>query len=246
MSYNLRKHAATTELLALVERNPVDVLCLQEGDGVRMPQQIGELKLASATYKNSLGLAIYYRPDRFTALESHAFTLRKSIHDRVLQPAIERLLTTRFVDLVSGQDIQLASFHASPLSATNLLRRRQIGQALDHLAALSNGSPTLMTGDFNYPLLRGPLIRQAERAGFSLNLSDGPTYFYTKSIAYHFDFLLSRGFDVQLVETLGRGLSDHRPILMTTEILKRAGLNLPEIGSAEAAGPTASVFDEVE
>jgi endonuclease/exonuclease/phosphatase (EEP) superfamily protein YafD len=230
MSYNLRKHAATSELRDLVGRNPVDILCIQEGDASRMPAEIGELTLAGATYKNSLGLAIYYRPDVFEARESHAFTLRKSIHDRVLQPAIERLLTTRFVELASGKEIQLASFHASPLSASNLMRRRQIGQSLAHLTGLSDGSPILMTGDFNYPLLRGPLIRQVEKLGYSLNLSDGPTYFYTKSIAYHFDFLLSKGFDVQLVETLGKGLSDHRPIVMTAEILDRTGASPADTG----------------
>src|SRR6195952_1639365 len=148
MSYNLRRHAATAELLELVERYPVDALTLQEGDGVRMPTEIGELRLASATYKSELGLAIYYRPSRFTALESHAFALRKAVHDRFLLPGIERLLTTHLVDVDTGQDVQLASFHASPLSATNLLRRRQIKSALTHLSDLSHGAPTLMAGDF--------------------------------------------------------------------------------------------------
>ncbi|MCU1478428.1 MAG: exonuclease [Subtercola sp.] len=247
MSYNLRRHAATAELLELIERYPVDALTLQEGDGVRMPTEIGELRLASATYKSELGLAIYYRPSRFTALDSHAFALRRAVHDRVLLPGIERLLTTHLVDVESGQDVQLASFHASPLSATNLLRRRQIASALTHLNDLSDGAPTLMAGDFNYPILRNKLIKQVESAGYSLSLSDGPTYFYTKSIAYHFDFLTSKGLDIQLVETLPQGLSDHRPIMVTAEILKRAKLQGPAPTDAGAtATATDQVFDEVE
>src|ERR1700712_2777910 len=144
MSYNLRRHAATAELDRLVERYPVDALTLQEGDGVRMPTEIGPLKLASATYKSELGLAIYYRPERFTALESHAFALRRAVHDRFLLPGIERLLTTHLVDAETGQQVQLASFHASPLSATNLLRRRQIKAALLHLDTLSPEAATPM------------------------------------------------------------------------------------------------------
>ncbi|QWT25237.1 endonuclease/exonuclease/phosphatase family protein [Subtercola sp. PAMC28395] len=246
MSYNLRRHAATAELLELVARHPVDALTLQEGDGVRMPEEIGDLKLASATYKSELGLAIYYRPERFTALDSHAFSLQRALHDRVLLPGIERLLTTRLVDVNTGQDLQLASFHASPLSATNLMRRRQIAGALKHLSELSGDVPTLMAGDFNYPLLRNKLIKQVEDAGYSLSLSDGPTYFYTKSIAYHFDFLTSKGLDIQLVETLPQGLSDHRPILVTTEILKRAGLDSPAARhSGDDQSPHDPVLDEV-
>ncbi|WP_253259576.1 endonuclease/exonuclease/phosphatase family protein [Subtercola boreus] len=236
MSYNLRRHAAVAELEELVLRHPVDALCLQEGEGTRMPEQIGELQLSAATYKSELGLAIYYRPDRFTALDSHAFTLRKALHDRVLLPGIERLLTTRLVDLQSGQDVQLASFHASPLSATNLLRRQQIAQAHVHLTELTGDVPTVMTGDFNYPLLRSRLIKQVEKAGFSLSLSDGPTYYYSKSIAYHFDFATSKGMDVQLVETLPKGLSDHRPILITAEILKRQNLHEQQAQDLQDAG----------
>lgn len=246
MSYNLRRHAAVAELQELVERYPVDALCLQEGDGTRMPAQVGELQLAAATYKSELGLAIYYHPDRFTALDSHAFTLRKAMHDRVLLPGIERLLTSRLVDLQSGQDVQLASFHASPLSATNLLRRQQIAQAHVHLTELTGDIPTVMTGDFNYPLLRGRLIKQVEKAGYSLSLSDGPTYYYSKSVAYHFDFATSKGMDVQLVETLPKGLSDHRPILITAEILKRQNLQQPEGSQDAGLDPQDPVYGGVE
>ncbi|RFA23720.1 hypothetical protein B7R25_01695 [Subtercola boreus] len=247
LSYNLRRHAAVAELVDMVEQYPVDALCLQEGDGVRMPAEIGDLQLAAATFKSELGLAIYYRPDRFTALDSHAFTLHKAMHDRVLLPGIERLLTTRLVDLQSGQDVQLASFHASPLSATNLLRRRQIAQAHLHLTELAGDDvPTVMTGDFNYPLLRSKLIKEVEKSGYSLSLSDGPTYYYSKSVAYHFDFATSKGMDVQLVETLPKGLSDHRPILITAEVLNRPARHEAAETQDADTDPHNPVFDGVE
>ena len=76
ISYNLRKHSAIGELIALVERYEPDLLCLQECDTLDIPDEIGLLHLADSTTRNRLGLAIYYRKDRFTAVETRTFALK--------------------------------------------------------------------------------------------------------------------------------------------------------------------------
>ena len=65
ISYNLRKHRAAGELTALAQRYGADVLCLQECDTADMPASIGGLKLANATSRNRLGLAVYYRENTY-------------------------------------------------------------------------------------------------------------------------------------------------------------------------------------
>ena len=90
ISYNLRKDRASRELLAITDRFTPDVLCLQEVDTSLLPLTLGSLRLADSTLHNRLGLALYYRDDRFAVVTSQAFELKKSLHDRLLKPAHER------------------------------------------------------------------------------------------------------------------------------------------------------------
>ena len=48
----------------------IDALCLQECDSADLPKTLGPLHLADFTKGNRLGLAMYYRTERFTALET--------------------------------------------------------------------------------------------------------------------------------------------------------------------------------
>lgn len=133
ISYNLRKHRAARELAGLVDRHGADVLCLQEVDTRDMPDMIEGLRLAQATQRNRLGLAVYYRENTFRAIEVRSLALKKSLHDRVLKPAEERMLGVRLHDIDDGREFIVASFHAAPLTALNSLRRHQIRTALTAL-----------------------------------------------------------------------------------------------------------------
>lgn len=175
---------------------------------------MGRLTLVARTTTGEMGLGIYADAARFHVLDSRVFTVRRAFHDRFLLPGIERLLAVRMEDRDSGIVSTVASFHASPLSAVNATRRRQIDEAHRHLRAFSLGSPTLMIGDFNYPLFRAGLTKRVQRDGFTITISDGPTYYYTPRIAYHFDFLTSSRMQVGPMRTLPVGRSDHRPILV--------------------------------
>lgn len=219
ISYNLRKHRAATELAALAERYEPDVLCLQECDSTDIPDTIHGLKLADATSRNRLGLAVYFRENTYRAEAVRAMSLKKSLHDRVLKPAEERLLGVRLHDIDAGHEMIVASFHAAPLTALNSLRRHQIRTALDELDTLGPGLPTLMVGDYNYPVFKENLGQRIRDQGYELNLSDARTYTRYRFFRGHYDFATSVGFEIDKVQTLPQGLSDHKPILVTAKAI---------------------------
>lgn len=224
ISYNLRKHRAVGELTGLVERHSADVLCLQEADTTDIPDVIGGLRLAHATSKNRLGLAVYYRTNTYRAVEVRSLALKKSLHDRVLKPADERMLGVRLHDIDDGREVIVASFHAAPLTALNSLRRHQIRTAIAELGQLGEGLPALMVGDFNYPVFKENLGQRMREQGYELNLSDSRTYTRYRFFRGHYDFVTSAGFAIDRVRTLPQGLSDHLPILVTAhpELARRA------------------------
>ena len=217
VSYNLRKHRAVNELAALDERYSPDLICLQECDTTDLPQHIGRLELASSTSGNRLGLAVYYRPDRFEFRIVRSFALKKSLHDHILRPAHERLVGVRLLDLEHDREVVVASFHAAPLTALNSLRRHQIKSALALLQILGPNLPTLMVGDYNYPVFKDNLAEKVREVGYELTLSDARTYTRYKFFRGHFDLATSVGLDIRSVETLPRGSSDHLPILVDAD-----------------------------
>jgi len=218
ISYNLRKHRAARELEGLVDRHGADVLCLQEADTSDMPELIAGLRLAEATQRNRLGLAVYYRENTFRAIEVRSLALKKSLHDRVLKPAEERMLGVRLHDIDDGREFIVASFHAAPLTALNSLRRHQIRTALAALEQLGEGLPALMVGDYNYPVFKENLGQKVREQGYELSLSDSRTYTRYRFFRGHYDFATSIGFTIERVRTLPQGLSDHLPILVTAEL----------------------------
>jgi endonuclease/exonuclease/phosphatase (EEP) superfamily protein YafD len=217
ISYNLRENHAVGELVDLVGKNALDVLCLQECDTADLPAEMGDLSLADSTKRNRLGLALYYRKSRFTAIRTATFALKKSLHDRILAPAHERLLGTRLIDNEEKREIVVASFHAAPLTALNSLRRNQIRAAHGELRVLGDGLPALMVGDYNYPWFKKNLSERVQESGYDLTLSETRTYTRYKFFRGHFDFATSMGLRIDRVETLPRGASDHMPILVTAE-----------------------------
>jgi endonuclease/exonuclease/phosphatase (EEP) superfamily protein YafD len=220
VSYNLRKNAASHELAELVLQWDPDVLCIQESHTELLPDEIGSLSLADSTKTNRLGLAVYYRRDRFENHATKSFVLKKSLHDRLFTPTHERLLATRMFDTESKSEIIVASFHASPLTARNSLRRTQIRAAHEALHAIGEGLPAVMVGDYNYPLFTNGLVKHVEKSGYDLTLSDRRTYLRYKIFRGHFDFVTSTGITIEKVETLPQGTSDHLPIMITAHVGK--------------------------
>lgn len=215
ISYNLKYHRANGELVDLVNQYDTDVLCVQECYSDLLPDSISRLKLADKTKANRLGLAIYFNPKRFSVLKTRSFPLQKSLHDRLLAPAEERLLVTKLFDKNSGQNVLVGSFHATPPSGSNATRRKQIKSSHEKLLSLSDKtSPVIMVGDYNYPVFRRGLRVCIEKSGYNLSFSDKPTYYLSKYVRGHFDLATSINTQIEKVTTLPRGLSDHAPILV--------------------------------
>ncbi|WP_309064534.1 endonuclease/exonuclease/phosphatase family protein [Microbacterium sp.] len=217
ISYNLRKHRAAPELAALVSEHDPDILCLQECDTRSLPDAVGGLALVEATKGNRLGLALYVRRNTFHVEQVRTIGLKKSLHDRLLKPAHERVLGARLRDIDAGRNLVVASFHAAPLTALNSLRRNQIRAALDELESIGPGLPILMVGDYNYPVFKENLGQTVRDHGYSLTLSDDHTYTRYRVFRGHYDFATSVRFHIDSIRTLPQGTSDHRPILVTAE-----------------------------
>ena len=195
------------------------MLCLQEADTSDLPEEISGLRLAESTQRNRLGLAVYYRENTYRAVDVRALALKKSLHDRVLKPAEERMLGVRLHDIDENLDLIVASFHAAPLTALNSLRRHQIKAGHAELLTMGGEGMTLMVGDFNYPFFTKNLISHLKETGYELTLSNRRTYTRYKVFQGHFDFATSLGLNIESVETLPRGESDHLPILVSAEYL---------------------------
>lgn len=217
LSYNLRKHAAADELDERAERWDPDVICLQEADVESLPTRVEGLRLAAATDRNRLGLALYYRESSYRFVDSVSMGLKKSLHDILFRPAHERLLGVQLFDIDASREITFASFHAAPLTALNSLRRTQIRSALQALERLGPGTPTFMVGDYNYPVFKERLGDQIREHGYDMTLSDTRTYTRYRFFKGHYDFVTSRGLSIGNVETLPQGSSDHLPILVEAE-----------------------------
>lgn len=217
ISYNLRKHAAIGELSALIAEHEPNLLCLQEIDTERLPGDLGPMHLADATRGNRLGLAVYYHHERFEALDTKAFSLKRSLHDIIAKPAHERLLGSLLFDRKHEREVVIGSFHAAPLTALNSLRRTQIHAAHEALDTFGAHLPTLMVGDFNYPWFQEFLSSTVQRSGHEVTLADSRTYTRYKFFRGHFDFATSIGMSLTTVTTLPQGVSDHMPILANAE-----------------------------
>lgn len=214
ISYNLRKHRAVGELEELVRANDPDVLCLQEADVEDLPHAIGQLDFVEGTSTNRLGLAVYVRRNHYRVRATKTIGLKKSLHDRVLKPAHERVLAVRLQDIDDNTEVIVASFHAAPLTALNSLRREQIRVALVELESLGPGLPRLLVGDFNYPVFKERLSQDLRTSGYELIMSDTRTYARYRVFRGYYDFATAVGFTVDSVTTLPQGSSDHLPILV--------------------------------
>lgn len=237
ISYNLHNNNAAGDLGSLVTRHDPDVLCVQEADTRLLPLRIRDLELVESTVDNRQGLAVYLRASRLDPKSTLLVPLEKSIHDRVMKPAQERMVTVLAHDAKHDRDVMLSSFHAAPLTASNSLRRQQISTAFGALQDLGAGVPSVMVGDFNYPLFQAGLERHVGMFGYDVVRSGTSTYHRYGVLRGNYDLALSRGFAASQVESLPQQGSDHLPILVRASVQPVLGVLVPG-----AAVPPASAL----
>jgi len=235
ISYNLHHNNAAGELAPLAALHDPDALCLQEADTAVLPARIGDLELVQSTSDSRLGLAIYLRTSRFDPRSLLTVPLEKSLHDLVMKPGEERLATVRAHDAVHGGEVLISSFHAAPLTASNSLRRQQIRTAFAALHDLGPTLPSLMVGDFNYPLFQSGLAKHVGSFGYDLSRSDTSTYRSYGVLRGRYDLALSRGYQNSIVTSLPQDGSDHLPILVETAV---EPMMEPQPGEFEAVPKT--------
>lgn len=215
ISYNLEKHKAIKELSSLVDSTGAKSICIQEARVQELPERIENLQLIASTPNNRLGLAIYADLKDYSIVNVFTRGFKKTLHDRLAAPAHDRLLGAVLSDKSTGRLSVLASFHASPLTSLNSHRRKQINESLKSIDHIAPGAPFIMAGDYNYPLFRQSLSRSLTDSGYQLTFSNIGTY--QKSIFRgHFDFITSRGYEIDSVKTLPQGSSDHMPIFINS------------------------------
>lgn len=219
ISYNLKYNRANGELEKLVNTYDADILCIQECHADKLPDSIGDLVLGDKTPNYRLNIAIYYRRGRFFITDSSSHVLKKAVLEWIFMPQMERLLITKIYDRISGKEISVGSFHATSHVATNHIRRQQIRAAHQLLEENSEGSPTVMVGDYNYLLFKRGLKMCIEESGYEMTLSDRPTYYFNKYLGVRYDLATSMNAQIERILTLPKSkLSDHAPILVQVAI----------------------------
>jgi len=216
LSYNLWHGRAQGELGTLARARHPDVICIQEARGSSLPAHLGGLTLAVATSRNRLGVALYVKTSRFEVEDALTYKLTTSRHDRLVGGTDHRLAAARVYDKLAGRRIVLGSFHATPFTDSNAVRRQQVDDAHRALGELGPGLPAMMAGDYNHPILLFMLRAHLKRQGIGLA--------HTPSSTFHKEGNIMRGkFDLATVSrlavmsavTLPQGASDHRPVLFT-------------------------------
>ena len=239
LSYNLWEGHGTRELERLVDENRPDVLCVQECDDRHPVERIGDLHLDVQSSGNRLGMATYVA-ERFRTVAARAVSLRRSLHDYVMSPARQRLLISHILDEQSGQRLVVANLHASPLTATNSLRRRQIHASGLEMARIAGTDPRIMVGDYNYPWFQRGLRRRLAADGYRLTTSLSPTYERPRlgfSFTGRFDLACAKGLEVDRVTVLPKGGSDHRPILVRVRLQQNGSIPIAPIAPVAETVP---------
>jgi len=187
---------------------------VQEARAASLPAEVGGLRLAVATSRNRLGVALYVKTARLDVEEALTVQLATSRHDRWVGGTDHRLAATRVRDLATGRGLVLGSFHATPFTDSNAARRRQVDDAHDALRKLGPGLPSIMAGDYNHPILLFMLNQHLRRRGFAMARTVSSTYRRDGNLMRgKFDVATVHGFEVEEAVTLPQGVSDHLPVL---------------------------------
>lgn len=216
LSYNLWHGRAQHELATLARVRDPDVICIQEARGSTLPSHLARLTLAVSTSRNRLGVALYVKTSRFDVEDARTYKLTTSRHDRLVGGTDHRLAAARVYDKLAARQLVVGSFHATPFTDSNAVRRQQVDDAHRALSELGPGLPAIMAGDYNHPILLFMLRTHLKRQGITMAHTPSSTFHKEGSIMRgKFDLATASGLTVVSAVTLPQGASDHRPVLFS-------------------------------
>jgi endonuclease/exonuclease/phosphatase family metal-dependent hydrolase len=237
-SYNLWWHKAYPELPEVAKDQKPTILCLQECYPKELKDKLGTLTLAGAhryvhratehkqtTPQNltggaligNVGLALYYDPKqlKLDSLERLQLPLpwQERNGGRIAQVA-------HFTWIGSGEKCVVVNVHLSALLAPNRARRQQLQEILEWLAQQGGMAPTILAGDFNYPIAPSGLRKIMKQAGFvECGTSHTAPTHVSKLVKGKFDrIFISHNLKEHDYHVLPFGLSDHAPIAATVSL----------------------------
>jgi exodeoxyribonuclease III len=144
--------------------------------------------------------------------------LTTSRHDRFIGGTDHRLAAARLADRITGRAIVVGSFHATPFTDSNAVRRRQVDDAHAALEELGPGLPLVMAGDYNHPILLFMLGTHLARQGMHLVRTTERTYRRDRHpMRGKFDVATISRFVEREATVLPQGVSDHLPVRFTLE-----------------------------
>ncbi len=233
LTYNLLFNQALTPLKDLIKKYRPDIICLQEvlTDEDNLNQLVfNSYKLAD--FSNSFikahdifGIATYYNSKRLIFDESDIYNLPRSWLEAFLvffrgSNDPRNVLKTEF-KTKNGKKIAIYVVHLTPW-ATAKAKLRQIRETIDVFKS-DYSTPTIITGDFNYPYGRKQFEKLINEAGLKESTNNivhtlEAHYFKFFNIRFKLDYVLYKKVKHIRTERLPYRFSDHYPILATFEV----------------------------
>lgn len=227
------------------EKNP-DIICLQEVDTTpatfakieKLGYRLADFSNAFVKFGRIYGVATFYRESMFEFTESKVIFLPKGVIEivafilRIFQTGLRKrtVLRTDFVSKSTKKELTVYNIHLSA-HGTNHIRLKQIKTTLDDVKLNETTDPTILTGDFNYPigrkrleeLLRTYDFREATNTIFFTmggwlkhytffeKLFAGP-FFKIMKHRLKLDYVFYKNLKARSAEKIDAQYSDHYPV----------------------------------
>ena len=198
----------------------VDIMCLQECKIDKLPKRLGGLSLAGAVIGAALlnsdtGLAVYINPTIWAVEDKRTYSLPSMLYEKLLQKKDRpRLQLFRFSHMENQKNqLILGNTHIACLLAGNRGRRIQAVRAAKFTLEFAADTPSILTGDFNYPFAETRMVQAVEQTGLSYVKGATTTPTYNRWPKRTFDRMFTRGLKTDSFAVLPFGNSDHAPIV---------------------------------
>lgn len=246
LTYNTLLNDAVSGLKKIIDDKKPDIICLQEVDTTELTfKQIESLGYKLADYANAFikfgkiyGVATFYNSEKFDFLDSKVIFLPKGIIEavtyilRIFKTGFKKrtVLKTDFKSKVNGEKLTIYNIHLSA-HGTNHIRLKQIKTTLDDVKLNDIDLPTILTGDFNYPIGRKKL--ESLLSTYNFKEATNTIFFTMEGALMHYtffekllaglffklmhhrlklDYIFYKDCDSLSAEKINVQLSDHYPV----------------------------------